>query len=156
MAKKKKNRKAQAKTKSNKKPPQPPIVVKWESYMGENALEDWKRLMKDLGFSEEFPSKTRCRKALKTVWVNIPDFLLAIEKGEPVHFFRDQFELARYTRKECRYYPKNSISKGSPLRQLLAHISTKQGEARGDQELITQMDQMKITEPHESDPPEVQ
>jgi hypothetical protein len=157
MSKKKKNKKAQATTApeqatltatakgdgtKSRRPKS--VVVEWERYIGKGELEDWQRLMTDLGFAEEFPSKTQCRKAskqthalsipcqyshangvaqaLETVWVNIHDFLHAVEKGEPVHRFQNQSDLAKYTRKKCRYYPKKAIGKESPLRQLLAYI----------------------------------
>ncbi len=38
------------------------VVVEWEKYMGQGELEDWQRLMGDLGFDEQFPSKTKCRQ----------------------------------------------------------------------------------------------
>ncbi|KAI1428198.1 hypothetical protein F5Y12DRAFT_711515 [Xylaria sp. FL1777] len=98
------------------------VVVEWENYMKRGELEDWQRLMKDLGFIGEFPSKNRCRQALKTVWVNIPDFLSAMKKGEPVYHFATQRALAEYTVENHRFYPKKNIPKTSPLRQLLAQI----------------------------------
>ncbi|KAI1197753.1 hypothetical protein F5X97DRAFT_343393 [Nemania serpens] len=99
------------------------VVMEWERYMGEGSLADWQRLMRDLGFEEEFPSKNQCRKTLKTgVWVNIPDFLDAVRAGVRVRMFRTQRELAAYTRETRRVYPKSRIPPDSPLRQLLAHI----------------------------------
>ncbi|TGJ78847.1 hypothetical protein E0Z10_g9918 [Xylaria hypoxylon] len=118
-----KNKKARA----NAPLAQPTVVGEWGMYMGRGGLEDWQRLMKDLGFEEEFPSKTQCRKALKTVWVNIRDFLDAVETGRPVHHFKNQYQLAAYTRKMQRFYPKKNIEKGSPLRQLLAQVKLNQG-----------------------------
>lgn len=41
------------------------VVMEWERYMGEGSLADWQRLMRDLGFEEEFPSKNQCRKVSK-------------------------------------------------------------------------------------------
>ncbi|KAI0416082.1 hypothetical protein F5X98DRAFT_376062 [Xylaria grammica] len=120
---KKKNKKAGAGTALAR----PTVAMEWEKYMGRGDLEDWQRLMKDLGFEEEFPSKTQCRKALKTIWVNIPDFLDAVKGGQPVYRFENQHQLAAYTRKWRRYFPKRNITKGSPLRQLLAQIVTNRG-----------------------------
>ncbi|KAI3328930.1 hypothetical protein HD806DRAFT_266865 [Xylariaceae sp. AK1471] len=137
--------KAYIKNKDTDAPSQRSVVVKWDNYMGEGALEDWQRLMKDLGFDETFRSKTQCKKALKTVWVNIPDFLHAIENGQPVRHFRNQWDLAKYTKKERRYYPKGQVEKGSPLRQLLAHIFTNQGgKAHGNHGLVAQMGGLMI------------
>ncbi|KAK5630030.1 hypothetical protein RRF57_005745 [Xylaria bambusicola] len=101
---------------------QPAVVATWNEYMGQGELQDFQRLMADLGFEEYFPSKTKCRQALKTVWVNIPDFLHAVNTGQPVYHFPNEHELSRYTVKSRKFYPKNYIPKGSPLRQLLAHI----------------------------------
>ncbi|GAW20666.1 hypothetical protein ANO14919_101740 [Xylariales sp. No.14919] len=55
---KKKNKKSGASTALAR----PTVAMEWEKYMGRGDLEDWQRLMKDLGFEEEFPSKTQCRK----------------------------------------------------------------------------------------------
>ncbi|KAJ8130342.1 hypothetical protein O1611_g3288 [Lasiodiplodia mahajangana] len=107
------------------------VVVQWEQYMGHGELGDWQRLMRDLGFEEEFTSKSKCRKALKTVWVNIPDFLDAVKHGQPVFRFQSQRALAAYTREEHRVYPRNNIPKGSPLKQLLAQIFREQGFGGG-------------------------
>ncbi|KAI2635291.1 hypothetical protein GGS21DRAFT_74652 [Xylaria nigripes] len=116
------------------------VVIEWEKYMGNGDLEDWRRLMQDLGFEEEFASKNQCRKALKTVWVNIPDFLQAIKNGEPVHHFANQRELAVYTVTYCRFYPRRSIKKGSPLKQLLANILVpNRTQYRGVDELVSRM-----------------
>ncbi|KAI0486367.1 hypothetical protein F4859DRAFT_367354 [Xylaria cf. heliscus] len=118
----------------------PSIVMEWEKYMGHGELEDWQRLMRDLGFEEDFPSKTKCRKVLKTVWVNIPDFLQAIKQGHPVHHFESQLELADYTKQHRRFYPRNSIEKQSPLKQLLAHIfNNRGGKGHGKSALAVQM-----------------
>ncbi|KAI0452720.1 hypothetical protein F5B21DRAFT_505947 [Xylaria acuta] len=116
------------------------VVVQWKQYMGNGELEDWKRLMRDLGFEEDFPSKTQCRKALKTVWVNIPDFLQAVKHGHPVHHFQSQSELAEYTKREGLFYPKRAIEKRSPLRQLLAHILINRGgKGYGGNALVVRM-----------------
>lgn len=37
-------------------------VRNWDDYFKKGELEDWQRLMRDLGFDEEFASKTQCRK----------------------------------------------------------------------------------------------
>ncbi|KAI0531838.1 hypothetical protein GGR58DRAFT_214118 [Xylaria digitata] len=115
---KKKNKK----TRADAAVAQPAVVGQWEKYMGRGELEDWQRLMRDLGFEQEFRSKSQCRKTLKTVWVNIHDFLAAVKRAEPVHHFESQNQLAIYTIKKRLYYPKKNIEKGSPLRQLLAQI----------------------------------
>ncbi|RYP90562.1 hypothetical protein DL770_003324 [Monosporascus sp. CRB-9-2] len=102
--------------------PPPKIVRDWEQYFGAGDLQDWQRLMEDLGFEEQFDSKTKCRKALKKVWVNIHDFLAAVKVGETPYRFPSEFELAEYTKETKQFYPKSLIEKGSPLRSLLARI----------------------------------
>ncbi|RYO80181.1 hypothetical protein DL766_001292 [Monosporascus sp. MC13-8B] len=100
----------------------PAIVRNWEQYFGAGDLQDWQRLMEDLGFDEQFNSKTKCRKALKKVWVNICDFLEAVKVGEKPYRFRSEFELAKYTRSTRKIYPRKRVKKGSPLCSLLANI----------------------------------
>ena len=43
--------------------PQPPtILVAWNEYFQTGSLGDWQRLMQNLGFQEEFTSKSQCRR----------------------------------------------------------------------------------------------
>ncbi|RYP39730.1 hypothetical protein DL767_002111 [Monosporascus sp. MG133] len=98
------------------------IVREWEQYFGAGDLQDWQRLMEDLGFEEQFNSKTKCRKALKNVWVNIHDFLAAVKVGEIPYRFRSESELAEYTISNRKIYPRKRLQKGSPLCSLLANI----------------------------------
>ncbi|RYO98197.1 hypothetical protein DL764_007169 [Monosporascus ibericus] len=100
----------------------PAIVRDWEEYFRVGDMQDWQRLMDDLGFDERFNSKTQCRKALKKVWVNIHDFLAAVKVGERPYRFRSEFELAEYTRSTHKIYPRKRLKKGSPLCSLLANI----------------------------------
>ncbi|KAI5866901.1 hypothetical protein GGS23DRAFT_295013 [Durotheca rogersii] len=98
------------------------VVSDWARYFGPGDLPDWQRLMADLGFEEQFASKTQCRKALKGVWVNIVDFLDNVEAGCAPHRFPNSTQLAKYTRNSGKIYPKRHIQEKSPLRSLLAHI----------------------------------
>lgn len=50
------------KTKMVKKNKKSDIVKRWDNYFQDDALENWQRLVTDLGFQEEFRSKTQCRK----------------------------------------------------------------------------------------------
>ncbi|KAI0022235.1 hypothetical protein F4780DRAFT_210176 [Xylariomycetidae sp. FL0641] len=130
MAKKNKSRRAEPIAAPETKeavPPKRKIVKAWRDYFKKGELEDWQRLMGDLGFETEFPSKSKCRKALGGVWVNIHDFLDAIENQEPVHHFLSEVELAIYTRETGKVYPKSAIPQGSPLRKLLAQIRQPRG-----------------------------
>lgn len=130
--------------KKGKKPaaplvPKKGVVTDWEQYMGKGELEDWQRLMRDLGFDEEFTSKTQCRVALKSVWVNIVDFLRATKHGYPVHHFESEQELAKYTAASRKLYPKNAIPKNSPLRKLLAHMPRPSKKGGGEDQLAVMM-----------------
>ncbi|KAI1107502.1 hypothetical protein F4804DRAFT_161907 [Jackrogersella minutella] len=94
----------------------------WRNYFGTGDLEDWRRLMVDLGLSGTFTSKTQCRKALQHVWVNIVDFLEDVKEGRQPYRFENEKALRKYTRKTKRFYPKSLMPKGSPLRSLFAKI----------------------------------
>ncbi len=61
-------------------------------------------------------------QALRGVWVNIIDFLDAVQRGEQVPRHQSEKALAAYSRKTQKIYPKRRIKKGSPLEALLAHI----------------------------------
>ncbi|KAG8169358.1 hypothetical protein KVR01_000103 [Diaporthe batatas] len=106
------------------------IAASWDNYFGknDNDLAKWKLLCCDLGKqAEEFTSKTQCRKALKHVWVNLHDFLAAENKPEDVVFFSSERALAAYTRETRKFFPRHNISRGSPLRDLLARIVCPRG-----------------------------
>ena len=62
------------------------------------------------------------KQALKTVWVNIPDFLNAVNRPNDVAFFPNQQALAAYTVETRKIFPKRYVGKGSPLAALMAHI----------------------------------
>ncbi|KAK6078091.1 hypothetical protein SCUP515_04521 [Seiridium cupressi] len=133
MARTKKRGAAQGTTVQPKKQKSDPrIVQQWNAYFGPGDLEDWQRLMRDLGFQKEFQSKRSCRKlstqliyhckALKKVWINIVDFLAAIGHGNAVYRFNSQHELSHYTLNTGKIYPRRWVTEGSPLRALFAHI----------------------------------
>ncbi|KAK0731743.1 hypothetical protein B0H67DRAFT_85409 [Lasiosphaeris hirsuta] len=100
----------------------PAIVKRFDDYFGAGTLEDWQRLCGDVGLSEDFGSKTKCRKALKRVHVNIHDLLSAIENGHAVHRFRNVRELAEYSVREGKIYPKRWVKDG-PIKALLRCIA---------------------------------
>ncbi|KAI1396085.1 hypothetical protein F4819DRAFT_504819 [Hypoxylon fuscum] len=106
------------------------VVLDWEEYFGPGDLPQWQRLMTDLGFSEQFASKSQCRKTLENVWVNIPDFLRDNKAGRLTRHFDDEAQLSEYTRKNNKIYPKAKIPQGSPLRKLLAHVFSPRGRRR--------------------------
>lgn len=64
-------------------------------------------------------------KALDKVWVNITDFLAAVKAGKTPYLkrFRSEWELAEYTKRTHKVYPRALVVKGSPLTKLLAFIN---------------------------------
>ncbi|SPO00838.1 uncharacterized protein DNG_03586 [Cephalotrichum gorgonifer] len=108
------------------------LVAKWQRYFEKGDLEDWQRLCSDLGLRDDLPSKTKCRAvaslppflpvlppALKSVNVNIVQFLSAESKPEDVQFFGSKKKLYQYTSAHDAFYPRNRIEQGGPLRSLL-------------------------------------
>lgn len=56
---------------------------------------------------------------MKSVNVNIKQFLNAQMRPDDVHFFGSENELLKYTRKHKAFYPRTAIEQESPLRSLL-------------------------------------
>ncbi|KAK1998573.1 hypothetical protein LX36DRAFT_656384 [Colletotrichum falcatum] len=98
------------------------FLAKWDKYFGKRELADWQRLCFDLCLPSDLPSKTQCRKALKTRFVNIRQFVKAVDEGDGIRHFADARELARFTRKRSLWVPINGLPKGDPLRTLLHRI----------------------------------
>ncbi|KAJ4023412.1 hypothetical protein NW752_003874 [Fusarium irregulare] len=69
--------------------------------------------------SGDLPSKTKCRNALKSVNVNICQFLDCENKPNDVNFFKSRNALVRWTKKNHAFFPKRNLPQGSPLRTLL-------------------------------------
>ncbi|CAJ2501751.1 Uu.00g046040.m01.CDS01 [Anthostomella pinea] len=115
----------------------PDVVERWNVYFKRGELEDWRRLMRDLGFEEDFPSVNQCRKALKGVWVNIHDFLNAVKNNKPVRRFKSEHELSQYTINKRKFYPNKGIPKGSPLRRLMARINWNRSARDGPVDIVT-------------------
>ncbi|KAB5536655.1 hypothetical protein GE09DRAFT_335098 [Coniochaeta sp. 2T2.1] len=97
------------------------VVAAWDAYFGEGTTADWARFCVDLGLEGDFTSKTKCKKAMKNVWINIHDFLEAEDKQD-VPRFTDERTLSIYTRFSGRVYPRKEIRRDSPLKLLLANI----------------------------------
>ncbi|KAM0276657.1 hypothetical protein ACHAQH_006518 [Verticillium albo-atrum] len=94
----------------------------WALYFHEGGIHDWQRLMADLGFLGVFQSRTQCRKALLTIWICLPQFLVAERKPEDVIFFTSERALSIYATKMNMTFSKRAIASQSPLRQLLGHL----------------------------------
>ncbi|KAK1834796.1 hypothetical protein QBC39DRAFT_251641 [Podospora conica] len=95
------------------------IVTRFDTYFGSGDLSDWQRLCKDIGLEGDFTSKTQCRKALKTVHINIFDLLDAVNAGTQVRRFKNQWELAKYCIETKRIYPKKKAKESGPVKDLL-------------------------------------
>ncbi|EEU48603.1 uncharacterized protein NECHADRAFT_74914 [Fusarium vanettenii 77-13-4] len=81
-----------------------------------------KRLCADLGISGDLGSKTKCRKEIKSVNVNIKQFLQSKNKPEDVRFFKNRHALIQYTRRTSWFFPRRKIPKGDPLAALLKEM----------------------------------
>ncbi|KAF3803544.1 hypothetical protein GCG54_00004715 [Colletotrichum gloeosporioides] len=99
------------------------LISDWDEYFGDGDLDDWQRLCGDLGLPADLPSKTKCRKAIRTVDVNIRQFLDAIRKPEDVIFFKNVYKLAHWSRKSKKLVPKDLITRGTPMRALMRELS---------------------------------
>ncbi|KAK0748144.1 hypothetical protein B0T21DRAFT_406684 [Apiosordaria backusii] len=106
------------------------IVARFDRYFGEGNLEDWQRLCSDIFedwelATRDITSKTKCRKLLKTVFVNIRDLLDAVEsspKRKPQRF-GSHAALKDYTKQTRRFYPKEKVKDElGPARALLRRI----------------------------------
>ncbi|TAQ89220.1 hypothetical protein B7494_g2451 [Chlorociboria aeruginascens] len=65
------------------------VARAFNSYFGDQSeLVNWQRLCEDVRIEEIPPSITKCRTALKKVWVNIHDLLAAKENGTEVRRFK--------------------------------------------------------------------
>lgn len=54
--------------------------------------------------------------------MNIHDFLNNKRDGKPQKLYDTEKELAKYTMRTRKIYPKNAAKEGGPIRDLLAHI----------------------------------
>ncbi|KAK3946611.1 hypothetical protein QBC32DRAFT_272052, partial [Pseudoneurospora amorphoporcata] len=62
-----------------KKKKQKEVVEKFNAFIGERKLKDWKKLCDTIGLEGEFESIQSCREAIEAVHVNIYDVLDADE-----------------------------------------------------------------------------
>ncbi|KAK3950470.1 hypothetical protein QBC32DRAFT_13963 [Pseudoneurospora amorphoporcata] len=96
------------------------IAADFARYFGENKLENWQRLCRDIGIHQELPSITRCRKVLKSVHVNIFDLLDAVRQGTTPQRFQNSYLLAQYSVASNKIFPKRfAKDDGGPVKVLL-------------------------------------
>nr|RBQ94910.1 hypothetical protein FVER53263_00942 [Fusarium verticillioides] len=60
--------------------------------------------------------------ALKSINVNIKQFLQCENRPDDVKLFKSRKELIVWTRKRGAFFPRHQLPKGSPLRTLLKHM----------------------------------
>ncbi|CCC06009.1 hypothetical protein SMACR_00225 [Sordaria macrospora] len=108
--------------KKNKNGGGPPrIVGDFSRYFGEDTLENWQRLCRDIGINKDLPNIKTCKKILRGVHVNIFDLLEAVQKGTQPKRFRNADQLAEYSVANRKIYPRRYVKKESagPVRVLL-------------------------------------
>ncbi|KAH6853810.1 hypothetical protein B0I37DRAFT_16153 [Chaetomium sp. MPI-CAGE-AT-0009] len=98
------------------------IAGEFNTYFGTGTLQDWQRLCQDVGLSGEYSSIKQCRKALSTVHVNIHDLIDAVKQGTTPHRFGNAGQLAEYTRRTGRVFPKKKAKEMGAVRALLRLI----------------------------------
>ncbi|KAF5010102.1 hypothetical protein FDECE_3718 [Fusarium decemcellulare] len=112
------------------------LMTLWNNYFQKGTLEDYQRLCSDLGLDSDLSSKKKCRQVreyqikrvkpcvdrsqeLKSVNVNIKQFLESKNKPGDVKLFKNRRALAQYTRRTHSFFPKRKLPKGCPLRLLM-------------------------------------
>ncbi|KAF5568640.1 hypothetical protein FPHYL_2713 [Fusarium phyllophilum] len=98
------------------------LMDQWNDYFKKGTLQDFQRLCADLGLPNDLASKTKCRNALKSINVNIKQFLQCENRPDDVKLFKNRKELIVWTRKRNAFFPRHQLPKGSPLRTLLKHM----------------------------------
>ncbi|KAK4193331.1 hypothetical protein QBC35DRAFT_102937 [Podospora australis] len=102
------------------------VAAEFDTYFGSaSKLENWQRLCADIGLEGDFGSLTKCRRALRKVFVNIHDLLDAISANPPQkpYIFPSHRKLVIYTLWTRRIFPKaEAKDHGGPVRDLLRHI----------------------------------
>ncbi|KAK3310037.1 uncharacterized protein B0T15DRAFT_386951 [Chaetomium strumarium] len=98
------------------------IVQEFNDYFGTGTLDDWQRLCQDIGLEGDLSSITRCRKALRTVHVNIHDLIDAVKQGRRPRRFRNAEQLAQYTVATGKIYPKRCVKEMGPVKALMRPI----------------------------------
>ncbi|KAF4631442.1 hypothetical protein G7Y89_g6692 [Cudoniella acicularis] len=99
------------------------VVEEFDRYFGNASnLANWQRLCWDVGIEEDLNSVRKCRQALSKVFVNIWDLLDAVKADTTPTLFPNRRELANYTMRTRRVYPKEKAKEEGPVRALLIHI----------------------------------
>ncbi|KAK3947762.1 hypothetical protein QBC32DRAFT_365540 [Pseudoneurospora amorphoporcata] len=121
------------------------VVEKFNEFIGERKLKDWKKLCDTIGLEGEFESIQSCREAIEAVHVNIYDVLDADEiiqaggKARPQRF-STPYELSEYTKRAEKIYPRWMVIRSEPEGALLKNINN----PRLDEEWQRKKDEKKM------------
>ncbi|PGG95019.1 hypothetical protein AJ79_10317 [Helicocarpus griseus UAMH5409] len=85
-------------------------------------LENWQSLCHEVGIEDGIESITKCKKALRSVHVNIVDLVDARRTGKKVKTFRSEAALRNYTLRTERIFPKKAAKGDGFLKALLREI----------------------------------
>ncbi|KAK1776005.1 hypothetical protein QBC45DRAFT_395586 [Copromyces sp. CBS 386.78] len=124
---KKKKKRLTKEEQEERKKKQKEVVEKFDEFIGERKLKDWKKLCDTIGLEGEFESIQSCREAIEAVHVNIYDVLDADEiiqaggKARPQRF-STPYELSEYTKRAEKIYPRWMVIRSEPEGALLKNI----------------------------------
>ncbi|KAG5917826.1 hypothetical protein E4U42_007102 [Claviceps africana] len=100
------------------------IVAQFGALYGvdEKKLDDLQRLCEKLEISPMPQCISSCQKAVRSVHVNIMDFVDCERTGRPVRKFTHLGQLQRYTRSRDKFFPLQEAKGSSLLRFLLRTV----------------------------------
>ncbi|KAJ1309452.1 hypothetical protein OPQ81_006228 [Rhizoctonia solani] len=85
-------------------------------------LEAWQGLCRVLGFENIPDDLVDCKKLVAATFVNIIDLIDTKISGKPVHHFKSEKELSKYTKKHKKFFPRDNVHSGGLLKFLLRRI----------------------------------
>ncbi|KAG6868380.1 hypothetical protein C0993_003904 [Termitomyces sp. T159_Od127] len=91
--------------------------------MDENSLESWTALYRVLHVTPIPEDVLACKKAIKSVFVNLVDLVDHYQTGKPVRLFSTEVELSKYTQRTRKFFPKENVHAGGLLKHLLRQIN---------------------------------
>ncbi|KAJ5660543.1 hypothetical protein N7507_006994 [Penicillium longicatenatum] len=100
------------------------ITEQYDLLIGDriNDLATWQQMCRKLDISGEFPSITKCRKALSHVYVNLVDLLECWEDERSPELFENAKQLSIYTKRESKFFGRQIAKQDKALRTLLKRI----------------------------------
>ncbi|EIN03758.1 hypothetical protein PUNSTDRAFT_77588 [Punctularia strigosozonata HHB-11173 SS5] len=88
----------------------------------DNDLIQWQTLSRELRVEPVPDSVSQCKQAVKRIHVNIVDLLDARARGEQVRLHRNMHQLAQYSIRTGKIFPKKQAKAGLLLKYLLRQI----------------------------------